>query len=312
MNEPVQVLGLGELLWDCFPDRRRPGGAPANVAYHVQQLGLKAAVVSRVGQDELGREICEFLIANGLSVELVQIDPHRQTGTVTISPTSSHDMSYYFLENSAWDFLAPTPALLEASASAKAICFGTLAQRRPMTRETIHDCLKRASSDCLVVYDVNLRPPFFAKDWIFKSLERANIVKMNADEVVVLRDLLELTADDQVQFCRMLLGQYDQLELVCVTRGGNGCLAVTRDESIELPGIHVEIADTVGAGDAFTGAVIFGRLEKWPLQKTLDLANLFGSMVASQPGAMPDLHDSLMAAKSDLEWAYRSTPAPRD
>jgi len=312
MNSPVQMIGLGELLWDCFPDRRLPGGAPANVAFHAQQLGLSAAVATRVGQDESGDEIIAFLVSQGLSIQLVQRDSLRPTGTVTVSPGSPSTTNYVFLENSAWDYLEPQLALLDAVRAARAICFGTLAQRRSATRSTIQKCLQVKSKDCLVVYDVNLRPPFFAKDWIVKSLEQAKVVKLNDDEVKVLSQLLDFQSVDEIRFAKGLLDKFRQLELVCITRSGRGCLAVTCDETIEIPGVPIQVADTVGAGDAFTAAIIFGRLENWPLVTTLELANQFGSLVASRPGAMPSLRDELAEVKSGLDWSFRATPAPRD
>ena len=309
MIPPVQLIGLGELLWDCFPDRRLPGGAPANVAFHAQQLGLSTAVASCVGNDEPGDEICTYLVSQGLSIELVQRDPIRPTGTVTVTPGATNT-NYAFLDNSAWDFLEPNAALLEAISSAKAICFGTLAQRRSCTRSTIHKCLHLASKDGLIVYDVNLRPPHVSRDWIVKSLQQATVVKLNDDEVKVLSQLLEFRSNDEIRFAKGLLDAYRQLELVCITRGNRGCLAVTCDETIEIPGIPIEVVDTVGAGDAFTAAIIFGRLENWPLIRMLDLANRFGARVASCPGAMPPLRDEMSALKSELDWSFRATPAP--
>jgi fructokinase len=308
MNEPFEIIGLGELLWDCFPDRKLPGGAPANVAFHAQQLGLSAAVASRVGQDALGDEICDYLVSQGLSTDLMQRDPIRQTGTVTVEPGVGASMSYTFLENSAWDFLEAKPSLLDAVRSARAICFGTLAQRRPMSRTTIQRCLQTASKECAIVYDVNLRPPFFSKDWIVKSIEQATIVKLNDDEVKVLSELFNFSSADEVRFAKGLLDLHRKLELVCVTRGSQGCLAVTCDEILELPGNPTVVVDTVGAGDAFTSAIVFGRLKNWSLSKTLDFANRFGSLVASRPGAMPMLKNELESMKGEFDWVYRETP----
>lgn len=311
MIPPVQIIGLGELLWDCFPDRRLPGGAPANVAFHAQQLGLSAAVATRVGQDDLGDELCAFLIAQGLTTDLVQRDALHPTGTVTVSPNAvSMSANYEFLENSAWDFLEPEPLLLEALRTVQAVCFGTLAQRRPGTRSTIQKCLRAVSKDCAIVYDINLRPPFFARDWIAKSLEQSTIVKLNNDEVKVLSKLLGFQTDNETRFAKGLLDAYRKLDLVCITRGAEGCLAVSCEEIIELPGVPITVADTVGAGDAFTAAIIFARLENWPLVAGLDLANRFGAMVASRPGAMPSLADELSALKRELDWSFRVTPAP--
>ncbi|WP_010583246.1 carbohydrate kinase family protein [Schlesneria paludicola] len=308
MTETIDLIGLGELLWDCFPDRRLPGGAPANVAFHAKQLGLNASVASRVGQDELGRELCEFLESQGLKTDLIQRDQNHPTGTVTVDPSSTAEINYQFLENSAWDYLELNSEWLEAVRSTRAICFGTLAQRRPTSRTAIHRCLQHISYRSLIVYDVNIRPPFVNKDWIKKSLERCTIVKMNDGEVKILAHLLEFPSTDDVRFAKWLLDEHKRLEVVCITRGSQGCLAVTCDETYDLPGIPTVVADTVGAGDAFTAAIIYGQLEGWPLSKTLDLANRFGALVASRPGAMPDLKAELDAVKTELEWSYRITP----
>ena len=307
MNQTVQMIGLGELLWDCFPHGRLPGGAPANVAFHAQQLGLTAAVATRVGVEELGDELCHFLRSRGLSTQLVQRDPKHHTGTVTIWPTSKISTGYTFLENSAWDFLEPEQELIEAVRSASAVCFGTLGQRRPVSRSTILHCLRSTSNECLVVYDVNLRPPFFARDWILKSIALSDIVKLNDEEVKVLSKLFEFNSDDEVRFAKRLLDDNAGLRLVCITRGSRGCLAVTCDEVIELPGIPVEVADTVGAGDAFTAAIIFGHLQKWPLEASLTLANQFGALVASRIGAMPILTEELARLKASIDWSFRDT-----
>lgn len=310
-STPFQVIGLGELLWDCFPDRRLPGGAPANVAFHAQQLGLTTAVATRVGQDDPGDELCQFLKNQGLSTDLVQRDPLHQTGTVTVSPNSDGSTDYRFLEDSAWDFLESESTLLEAVRSARAICFGTLAQRQPGTRSTIHKCLQAVRRDGLIVYDVNLRPPFFEKDWIRRSIEQASVVKMNADEVQVLARMFDIPSSGDVRFAKCLLDHHKNLDLVCITRGGDGCLAVSCAETINLPGIPTSVVDTVGAGDAFTSAIIFGQLESWPLTLSVELANRFGSLVASRPGAMPVLHDELAILKSELDWSFRVTPVPK-
>lgn len=287
----VSFLGLGELLWDCFPDRRLPGGAPANVAFHAQQLGLSAATVTRVGNDSLGDEICEFLQSQGLCLDLVQRDPVHGTGTVTVefNPTGT---KYTFKPDSAWDFLEPTSTLLAAMKSAKAVCFGTLAQRSPVSREAIHACLAATSPDCLIVYDVNLRPPFYDREWIERSLQRARVAKLNDEEVRVLAQMLDAPQSDDAGFSRWLLNEYD-LQLVCVTRGGEGCVVVSTDEIIEVAGVPIEVVDTVGAGDAFTAALIQTRLAGWSLRRSAEFANRVGALVASRAGAMPVLTDVL-------------------
>lgn len=297
-NMPVEssaslVIGLGELLWDCFPAGRLPGGAPANVAFHAQQLGLPAAAATRVGTDALGDELLAFLGSKGLQTDLVQRDPLHGTGTVTVSPRSDGHTDYVFLENSAWDFLEATPAWNAAFATARAVAFGTLAQRGAISRAAIHACVRATAPDCLVVYDINLRPPFYDRAWIAESLSLARVVKLNDDESRILAEMFSVPETTPVAVAQHLLKQFPRLELVCITRGGNGAIGITRSETVEVPGVPVTVVDTVGAGDAFTAALISGRLAQQPLGTTLQFANRVGSLVASRPGAMPDLRDVL-------------------
>jgi fructokinase len=295
---PPAVIGLGELLWDCFPDRRLPGGAPANVAFQAQQLGLTAAVATRVGTDPLGDELCDFLRTQGLSTALVQRDPLHGTGTVTVEPNAT-GTRYTFLENSAWDFLEATPAWLTALSQAQAVCFGTLAQRGTVSRAAIHRGLTACSPGCLIVYDINLRPPFYEREWIEASLALAHIVKLNDDEVRVLRPLLQGPSGDDRDFAAWLL-QRHVLDAVCVTRGPHGALVVSPDETIDAPGVPVTVVDTVGAGDAFTAALIAARLSQWPWERAVQLANRVGALVASRPGAMPALRAEFAVLWRDL------------
>lgn len=281
------LIGLGEILWDCFPDHRLPGGATSNVAFHAQQLGLSAAVATRVGTDPLGDELLGYLSSQGLRTDLVQRDPDHGTGTVTVE-FHPHGTSYVFLENSAWDFLEPTDNWLSAASRAKAICFGTLAQRREQSRKTIHALLSAAAKECLLVYDVNLRPPHFDREWIHDSLQRADIVKLNDDEVRTLSAMFGTHTRTDDEFARWLFGKYEA-ELVCITRGAAGALAVSPTELCEVSGIPVTVVDTVGAGDAFTAALIWSHLNGWPLDRSVNLANRLGALVASRPGAMPVL-----------------------
>jgi len=287
----LDLIGLGELLWDCFPDRRLPGGAPANVAFHAQQLGLTTAVATRVGQDSLGDELLAYLQQQGLSPQLVQRDPLHGTGTVTVELQGT-GTRYTFLDNSAWDFLEIDHRCQAALATTRAVCFGTLAQRGSVSRATIHAALELTAADCLRVYDINLRPPFFEKEWIEASLQLARIVKLNDDEVRVLSTMFNVACDSELPWTRWLLQTY-QLDLVCITRGARGAMAVTANEAVEVSGLPITVADTVGAGDAFTAGLIWSRLRQWPLERGLRLANQMGALVASRPGAMPELRTEI-------------------
>jgi len=298
------VIGLGEVLWDCFADSRRPGGAPANVAFQANQLGCQGIVCSRVGTDPLGDELAAFLAGQGLSTEGLQRDSIHRTGTVTVDTSRPDHPSYVIHEDVAWDNLEFTPAWQSLASRAAAVCFGTLAQRQAVSRETIHRTLEAAGPQCLVVYDVNLRQHWYARSWIERSLARSQIVKLNRDEVQVLADLLNLGSADEESFARAVLQRYP-VQAVCVTRAEQGCLLVDRNGVAEAAGVRVEVADAVGAGDAFTAAMIVARLRAWPLEAQAAFANRVGALVASRAGAMPCLRDEL----ADLVRQYESGKA---
>ncbi len=289
MNGPV--VGIGELLWDCFPGGRHPGGAPANVAFHASQLGHDAAIVSRVGDDELGRELRDYLSDHGLSTGFLQVDPARPTGTVTVDTTNPERPAYTIHEDVAWDAIEFTPQVQELMSRAAAVCVGTLAQRGPVSRSTIQACLE-AAGPALVVFDVNLRQSWFDKPGIEAILARAGVLKLNVDEVAPLAHVLEQGATEPVGFARELIAR-SPVELVCVTRAERGCLLVGPGEIHDLPGVPVQLADAVGAGDAFTAALISARLRGWSTARSGRFANAIGALVASHAGAMPDVRQEM-------------------
>ncbi len=282
------VVGLGELLWDVFPDSRRAGGAPANVAFHAQQLGCRGLVASRVGTDRPGEELCGYLRDKGLDTRLVQRDPLHPTGRVTVDVSRPERPRYTIHEEVAWDYLAAESDLLDAARACDALCFGTLAQRSPVSRATIREVLAATAEECLIVYDVNLRQDYYQRDWIEASLERSSVLKLNHDEVAVLGALLGLSDHDDAAFASNVQKRYG-VRLVCITRAERGCLLVGERDRAEARGSPVEVVDAVGAGDAFTAALIAAVLRDWPLEATADFANRVGALVTTRPGAMPDL-----------------------
>ena len=296
MNEAERpiVVGLGELLWDVFPDSRRPGGAPANVAFQANQLGCRGIVSSRVGCDPLGDELIDFLTSQGLAVDCVQRDPRHPTGTVTVDTSRADHPDYVIHQEVAWDYLTFDADLKRLAARASAVCFGTLAQRSPVAREAIQKTLEAVRPDCLVVYDVNLRQRWYQRETVQRSMARARIVKLNADEVTVLASLLETGTADPEPFARVIQTRYG-VETVCITRAERGCLLVGPKATVDRPGVPVAVADSVGAGDAFTAALIVSHLRGWPLEAQAELANRVGALVASRPGAMPPLVDEFAA-----------------
>jgi fructokinase len=284
------VVGLGEVLWDCFPDTRRPGGAPANVAYHAGRLGYGGVVVSRVGRDEAGTALARHLEAHGLDLRHLQRDAERPTGRVTVDTGDSARPVFTIHEDAAWDHIAFGPDLATLMAAASAVCFGTLAQRSATSRSTIRRCLEAARA-ALLVYDVNLRQDDYAREWVEWSLGAAHVVKLNEDEVSVLGDLLGADTDPG-RFAERLRGRYD-VELTCITRAERGCLLLGPQATADVAGRPVDVVDAVGAGDAFTAALIAGLLQGWPLEKTATFANELGALVAGAPGAMPALDREL-------------------
>lgn len=299
-SEPAPiVVGLGEVLWDCFADSRCPGGAPANVAYQANQLGCRGIVCSRVGWDELGDELIGFLEDQGLSTDYIQRDTDHPTGTVTVDTSQANHPVFTIHEDVAWDFIALTDALKGLVSSAAAVCFGTLAQRGEVSRRTIQHCLAATPKPTLLVYDVNLRQRWYQRTRIEQSLESAGVVKLNNDEVVELARLLETGSPDEEPFARELIERFG-LDTVCITRGADGCLLIDAQGAVDVPGIKVDVIDAVGAGDAFTAALIYGRLSGWNLDKQGRFANRVGALVAGKAGAMPPMTDDLAALLAEF------------
>ena len=295
------IVGLGELLWDVFPDERRPGGAPANFAWHANQMGARGVVVSRVGSDPLGDALVDFLDGQGLESGYVQRDVRQPTGTVSITTDPDGQPDYTIHEPVAWDFLEWTESLAELFGGVAAVCFGTIAQRQPTSRSTIAACLAALPAGSLKVYDINLRKSSWQLSTVEASLETADIVKLNAEELEVLTGRLDWPGSDPAAITAFVQDRY-RLEGVWVTRGESGCLLRGGDELVECEGIEVAVADTVGAGDSFTAAMIWSLGAGWPLADSAQLANRVGALVASRPGGMPDLADRLPEL---VEWAAR-------
>lgn len=286
MTESRPVIGLGEILWDCFPDQRRPGGAPANFAFHAGQLGLQGIVLSRVGTDELGDEFLQYLAQHGLSGQYVQRDSKHPTGQVRVE-FEDGDPQYEFVDDVAWDYLEFTPEAAVLCAKAAVICFGTLAQRKRASQSMIYNCLRAAPADAWKIYDINLRPPFFSRETIESSLMLANALKLNEDEVAYLAENFGLPSE--IEPFAAEVQRYFGLKAVCITLGGEGCLLARGDEQSRQPGIPIEIADTVGAGDSFTAAVAHGLVHEKPVAEIARFANQVAALVASRAGAMPNL-----------------------
>lgn len=288
------VVGMGEALWDVLPEGKKIGGAPANFAYHVSQFGLPSCVVSAVGNDALGNEIIDNFTSKGLN-QLIEKVPYP-TGTVQVEIDQAGIPQYEIKENVAWDNIPYTAMLEQLAARTKAVCFGSLAQRNVVSRNTINRFLDAipAENDPLVVFDVNLRQGFYNKDILCNSMKRCNILKINDEELVVVSRMFGYPGIDLQDKCWILLGKYN-LKMLILTCGINGSYVFTPGNVSFQPTPKVEVADTVGAGDSFTAAFISSILKGKPVAQAHACAVNTSAFVCTHKGAMPVLPDELKA-----------------
>lgn len=281
------VVGIGEVLWDVFPDGKKLGGAPLNFSHHCGQLGARAFPVSAVGADAEGEEIRQIFASKNLVGDHVQTDPAHPTGRVNVTLKDGKP-SYEILREVAWDFIRFDSKLRDLASRADAVCFGSLAQRGPVSRASIHEFLDAMRPDALRIFDVNLRQDFYSKEIIKASLQRANILKLSDEELPVLAEMFGLAGEvhAQLQGLREMFG----LRLVAYTRGGEGSLLIAADDISDHSGFPTTVVDTVGAGDSFTATLCMGFLQKLPLAEVNRRANQVAAFVCSQAGATPPLN----------------------
>jgi fructokinase len=289
------VVGLGELIWDLFPEGRRLGGAPSNFAYISRLLGDVAVVASRVGRDALGEEAVERLGRAGLSTRYLQTDDEHPTGTVGVVVGEAGEPLFNVNENSAWDYVEWTREWERLAARAAVVCFGTLGQRHTAARATITRFLEATGAGALRLFDVNLRHSFFTPEMLARSLALSSVVKLNAEELRSAARMLDLRAAGERETARALLERFG-LDLVAVTRGAAGSLLVSETEADEHPGFRVrQVVDTIGCGDAFGAALAHGLRRGAPLPLCNEVANRAGSWLATQSGATPEADPETLA-----------------
>jgi fructokinase len=291
MRKQFTVVGLGEVLWDLFPDGPRFGGAPANFACHARRLVGHSIMVSQVGIDTLGDKAIGFLRQRGVGREIGRT-PDRPTGTVQVSLDAEGKPHFTIAEDVAWDAIPWSPELAALAPKVDAVCFGTLAQRREASRQTIQRFVTTMRPDCLRIFDVNLRPPFIDPQTVVDSLAMANVLKLNDEELPIVASMLSLSGND-IELMGQIRDRY-QLQLVALTRGANGAALLSRTGTWEGVPPAVEVKDTVGAGDAFTAALTRGLLRGDSLDVIGPHACAVAAYVCTQPGATPRLPDSLL------------------
>lgn len=299
MNTRFNIVGLGEALFDVFPDTQVLGGAPLNVAVAAHQLaqvrGGRGVVVSRVGQDDLGNQVVAELTERGISCEYLQRDPDHGTGVVYVGVDHKGEPNYDIVGDVAYDWLQWDGDLDDLAARCEAVAFGSLCQRQAQSRSTIYRFLGEARR-AVKLFDVNIRQNFYNQNIIRRSLELANVVKLNEDELPLVTTMLACAGDDEMAKARSLIKKFD-LRMVVYTRGEQGTTIITADDVVRGEPVsydRAENADNVGAGDACTAGVLVGLTLRMPLDRVVALANHAGAYVASQCGATAALPDTVL------------------
>ena len=288
MKENKSIVGIGEALWDVLPEGKKIGGAPANFAYHVSQFGLNSCVVSAVGDDPLGAQILDNFKEKGLR-NIMAVVPYP-TGTVQVEIDQVGVPQYVIKENVAWDNIPFTSELEELAHNTCAVCFGSLAQRNVVSRDTINrfiDAMPQ-DEDNLIVFDVNLRQGFFNKEILDQSMRRCNVLKINDEELITISRMLGYPGTDLQSKCWILFGRYN-LKMLILTCGVNGSYIFTSGNMSFLATPQVEVADTVGAGDSFTATFVSSILKGLPVAEAHRKAVEVSAFVCTQNGAMPVL-----------------------
>ena len=286
------IVGLGEALWDCLPEGKKLGGAPANFAFHAGQFGHETVAVSAVGNDELGDRTLQELEAKGLHYVMPRVD--YPTGTVQVTLDEAGVPTYDIREGVAWDNIPYTSEVEAIARECRAVCFGSLAQRSSVSRETIRRFLGATPMNCLKVFDINMRQQFYTKEIIRDSLKACNILKINDEELVMIGRMFGYPGLDMENKCWLILGKYN-LNMLVLTCGVNGSY-------VFAPGCYsfqatpkVQVADTVGAGDSFTGSFVAALMAGLPISEAHKLAVDVSAYVCSQSGAMPRLPQELLS-----------------
>lgn len=281
------IVGIGEIVWDMLPAGKQLGGAPVNFAFYAQELGAQSIIVSAVGHDALGDEILERVTGYGMDISAIQRNTYP-TSTVDITLTGDGIPTYVICEQVAWDYIDHSPAIDQIIAQADAVCWGSLAQRNGVSGKNMQDIIALAPAGCLKVFDINIRLNYFSEEVVRKSIEQADILKLNEDELPKVADLFGLKGDD-LKIIRQLIEQF-QLTFVVYTKGAECSIVVGKDGQIShIDTPKVEVADTVGAGDAFTATFVTMLLQGAPMEECHRRAVEISAFVCTQNGAITPL-----------------------
>lgn len=294
------ICSIGEILFDIFPQYRRIGGAPFNFAFHLQSLGFETRFISRVGDDENGREILHFLKERNFNAQFVQIDDAHKTGEVQVTLTGGGNARFHIVEDAAYDHIACTDAVQTLMAAADLVYYGSLIQRSPEGFEQVGEMLGGLGEKTRRLYDVNFRPGCFDRKIVRASLAHCTILKLNSDELPIMQEMLNIKGDRETAV-RRLMDDYS-LEMVAFTMGGDGSRLYTHDRQYTAaPSEDLTIVDTVGAGDGFTSILAAGHLAGWDGDRILDAATRFASALCEIEGAIPEDADFYRPFRSQFQ-----------
>lgn len=284
-----KVITIGEILWDVFPEGKKAGGSSMNVALNLHKQGMESQFISAVGNDENGRALVSFLTGNHFETDLIQIHNELPTSTVVVQLDENHQATYTIKKPVAWDDIKVTDDNTKAVKQADALVYCSLTCREEKSREAILALLENAKTK---IFDINLRAPFYSKELIGALLAKADILKINEDELVWVQESFGLTGNTDEQLLKQLSTKFD-IGIICLTLGDKGACVLKEGKLFKHAGYKVQVADTVGAGDAFLATFIACYLQGYPMETTLDNACKVGAFVASQPGANPEYNKKI-------------------
>ncbi|WP_420147679.1 carbohydrate kinase family protein [Spirosoma sp.] len=286
------ITCFGETLWDVLPTSKQAGGAPMNVAADLRNFGINAQIISRVGNDDLGRELLQFLEQKGLPLDLVQVGQTHLTGVAKANISDTNEVTYKIVQPVAWDYIHLEPNLIDAVQKSDLFVYGSLAARSPITHETLLALLAVAGRK---VFDVNLRAPHYERTTVEELLQQADIAKLNEHELVELSEWYG-SETDLLRSMQQIRDRY-QLETLCVTLGDKGAVLLNETDFIQQTGFPIEVEDTIGSGDAFLAAFLYKTLQGASPQETLEFACATGAYVATQRGATPSFTEETIVNK---------------
>lgn len=277
-----EVVCFGEILWDILPTGAKPGGAPMNVAYHLRKLGISPVLITRIGNDQWGRDLLALMKEQQISTDFFQVDERLTTGVVNAKINANNEVTYDIVKPVAWDNIMWQNGMGTLISEAAYFVFGSLAYRSEVSRNTLFQLIEKAKYRVL---DINLRAPHYSKDAVEQLMAKANLLKLNHDELKLIGSWYSNAVSD-IELIKAIQGKYN-IDKVVVTKGAEGAMLFCDDVLYTYPGIKITVADTVGSGDAFLAGLLSQLLDNASSETSLEFASALGAFIATQTGACP-------------------------